>query len=312
MQRVGAQRVDADCSLPSASWETLTRQEPKASRSGFPGSRVGITDGGKRRPPAGGHTSWSSTRTGTACVPGWQARRPRPGRSGGRERAKVRAEAGPLTRLDRHVGRLARSRPRWSPRCRPRNAQRTQAKGTLRKVVVDRHAPQSPTGAVAPRTTLGGGSPGSPTPPPLRVPPPARWPRRLSLPGRTEVDCLYGPARPLARPGDLDPIETASRDELAALQLDRLRTSLRRAYENVPLYRRPSTTAGVHPDDCRALADLARFPFTTKADLRDNYPFGMFAVPREQVVADARLQRDDRPAHRRRLHRARTSTPGPT
>jgi phenylacetate-CoA ligase len=83
---------------------------------------------------------------------------------------------------------------------------------------------------------------------------------------------------------DLDPIEVASRDELAALQLERLQWSLRHAYENVELYRRGFDAAGVHPDDCRALDDLARFPFTTKADLRETYPFGMFAVPREQVV----------------------------
>jgi phenylacetate-CoA ligase len=82
----------------------------------------------------------------------------------------------------------------------------------------------------------------------------------------------------------LDPIEIASRDEIASLQLVRLKETLKRAYENVPHYRRSFDAAGVHPDDCRALADLAKFPFTTKADLRDNYPFGMFAVPREQVV----------------------------
>jgi phenylacetate-CoA ligase len=86
------------------------------------------------------------------------------------------------------------------------------------------------------------------------------------------------------RPGDLDPIETASRDELAALQLGRLQASLRRAYERVPHYRKVFDGVGVHPDDCRELADLARFPFTSKADLRENYPFGMFAVPREEVV----------------------------
>ena len=85
-------------------------------------------------------------------------------------------------------------------------------------------------------------------------------------------------------PADLEPIERASRDELQALQLDRLRQTLRRAYEHVPHYRRAFDAASVHPDDCRQLADLAKFPFTTKADLRDNYPFGMFAVPREQVV----------------------------
>jgi phenylacetate-CoA ligase len=86
------------------------------------------------------------------------------------------------------------------------------------------------------------------------------------------------------QPGDLEPIETASRDELAALQLSRLRTTLARAYENVPHYRRAFDRAGVHPSDCKALSDLARFPFTVKNDLRDNYPFGMFAVPRTEVV----------------------------
>jgi phenylacetate-CoA ligase len=84
-------------------------------------------------------------------------------------------------------------------------------------------------------------------------------------------------------PRDLDPIETASRDELAALQLQRMRWSLAHAYANVPHHRAAFDAAGVHPDDLRELADLARFPFTTKADLRESYPFGMFAVPREQV-----------------------------
>jgi phenylacetate-CoA ligase len=87
-----------------------------------------------------------------------------------------------------------------------------------------------------------------------------------------------------ADPAELEPIETASVDELHALQTDRLRWSLRHAYENVPHYRRAFEAAGVHPDDCRELTDLAKFPFTSKADLRENYPFGMFAVPREQVV----------------------------
>jgi phenylacetate-CoA ligase len=77
--------------------------------------------------------------------------------------------------------------------------------------------------------------------------------------------------------------EWMSGDELAALQLERLQWTLRHAYANVPFYRARFDAAGVHPDDCRELADLARFPFTTKQDLRDNYPFGMFAVPREQV-----------------------------
>jgi len=84
--------------------------------------------------------------------------------------------------------------------------------------------------------------------------------------------------------GDLEPIETASRDELAALQLSRLRWSLRHAYDNVAHYRSSFDRAGVHPDDLKSLADLAQFPFTVKSDLRDNYPFGMFAVPRSSVV----------------------------
>ena len=85
------------------------------------------------------------------------------------------------------------------------------------------------------------------------------------------------------RPGDLDPIETASRDEIAALQLARLRQTLHHAYANVPHYRQAFDAAGTHPDDLRHLEDLARFPFTTKADLRANYPFGLFAVPRDQI-----------------------------
>lgn len=86
------------------------------------------------------------------------------------------------------------------------------------------------------------------------------------------------------RPEELEPIERASRDELQALQLQRLQWSLRHAYDNVPHYRRAFDAAGITPHDCRTLADLARFPFTNKGDLRDNYPFGMFAVPREQVA----------------------------
>ena len=82
----------------------------------------------------------------------------------------------------------------------------------------------------------------------------------------------------------LEPIEQASQDELRALQLDRLRWSLRHAFEHVPHYRVSFDAAGVHPDDLRSLDDLARFPFTTKADLRATYPFGMFAVPRDRVV----------------------------
>jgi phenylacetate-CoA ligase len=82
----------------------------------------------------------------------------------------------------------------------------------------------------------------------------------------------------------LDPIERASQDELAALQLGRLQWSLQHAYDHVAHYRRAFDDAGVQPRDCRDLADLSRFPFTTKEDLRASYPFGMFAVPQEQVV----------------------------
>ena len=82
----------------------------------------------------------------------------------------------------------------------------------------------------------------------------------------------------------LEPIEIASRDEIAALQLERMQWSLAHAYENVPFYRASFDAAGVHPDDLKSLADLGKFPFTGKSDLRDNYPFGLFAVPREQIV----------------------------
>ncbi|WP_338416837.1 phenylacetate--CoA ligase PaaK [uncultured Sphaerotilus sp.] len=85
-------------------------------------------------------------------------------------------------------------------------------------------------------------------------------------------------------PGELEPIETASRDEVATLQLDRLRWTLQHAYDNVPHYRAAFDAKGVHPSDLKTLADLAKFPFTTKKDLRDNYPFGLFAVPRTQVA----------------------------
>jgi phenylacetate-CoA ligase len=84
--------------------------------------------------------------------------------------------------------------------------------------------------------------------------------------------------------GDLDLIEIASRDEIGALQLQRLKTTLRRVYDNVPAYWRKFDAAGVHPDDLKSLADLAKFPFTTKEDLRANYPFELFAVPQEDIV----------------------------
>src|SRR5688572_8193909 len=79
-------------------------------------------------------------------------------------------------------------------------------------------------------------------------------------------------------------IPQTTRAELEARQLDRLRETLRAAYDGVPHYRQAFDQAGVRPDDLATLADLGRFPFTTKADLRENYPFGMFAVPREEVV----------------------------
>jgi phenylacetate-CoA ligase len=85
-------------------------------------------------------------------------------------------------------------------------------------------------------------------------------------------------------PGSLDPIEIASRDEIAALQLQRLKWSLAHAYDNVALYRQKFDAAGVHPGDLTSLADLAKFPFTEKSDLRDTYPFGMFAVPKDRIV----------------------------
>lgn len=85
-------------------------------------------------------------------------------------------------------------------------------------------------------------------------------------------------------PQILDRAEVAARADLAALQRERLAWTLRHAYENVPHYRAAFDAAGVHPSDFRDLPDLARFPFTSKADLRDNYPFGLFAVPRERVA----------------------------
>jgi len=82
----------------------------------------------------------------------------------------------------------------------------------------------------------------------------------------------------------LEPIEKASIDELRSLQLKRLQQTLQHAYANSPVYRTKFDAAGVHPSDCKSLADIAKFPFTTKADLRDSYPFGMFAVPREKCA----------------------------
>lgn len=81
----------------------------------------------------------------------------------------------------------------------------------------------------------------------------------------------------------LDPIEVASRDEISALQLKRMQKSLAHAYSNVAHYKKSFDEAGVHPDDLKSLSDLSKFPFTVKSDLRDNYPFGMFAVPQNEV-----------------------------
>ena len=104
--------------------------------------------------------------------------------------------------------------------------------------------------------------------------------------GETTTPDAAPPARRLGTPpapGDLDPAERLSPDELRALQLDRLRWTLRHAYANVPRYRQAWDRAGVGPDDLHDLSDLAAFPFTTKLDLRDDYPFGSFAVPMERI-----------------------------
>ncbi|MCW2311111.1 phenylacetate--CoA ligase PaaK [Rhodoferax antarcticus] len=85
-------------------------------------------------------------------------------------------------------------------------------------------------------------------------------------------------------PGDLEPIETASRDEISALQLQRLKWSLQHAYDNVPFHKKAFDDMGVHPSDLKTLADLSKFPFMTKTALRDHYPFGLFAVPRDKIA----------------------------
>nr|HMN50794.1 phenylacetate--CoA ligase [Xanthobacteraceae bacterium] len=86
------------------------------------------------------------------------------------------------------------------------------------------------------------------------------------------------------QPYGLEPIERASRDEISGLQEKRLRWTLEHVYNNVPAYKKKFDAAGVSPADFKRLEDLAKFPFTVKSDLRDNYPFGMFAVPQEKVV----------------------------
>lgn len=86
-----------------------------------------------------------------------------------------------------------------------------------------------------------------------------------------------------AKREELEPIEIASRDEISALQLERMKWSLNHAYDNVPMYKKRFDEKGVHPDDLKTLKDISKFPFTVKDDLRDNYPFGLFAVPREKI-----------------------------
>jgi phenylacetate-CoA ligase len=100
----------------------------------------------------------------------------------------------------------------------------------------------------------------------------------------TRHSAASGVTNSRARSDGLEPIETASRDELGAIQLERLKWSVKHAYENVEHYRAKCRAKGVHPEDLRTLENLANFPFTTKQDLRDAYPFGLFAVPIERVV----------------------------
>jgi phenylacetate-CoA ligase len=113
----------------------------------------------------------------------------------------------------------------------------------------------------------------------------------------TTHDDVPGTRRLAPAPGELPADERLSRDEMQGRQLERLQWTLRYAYSRVPFYRQAFDAAGVHPDDCRDLADLRKFPTTTKHDLRDNYPFGMFAVPRERL---------------RRLHASSGTTGKPT
>jgi hypothetical protein len=102
----------------------------------------------------------------------------------------------------------------------------------------------------------------------------------------------------------LHAIETASRDEIVALQTERLKWTLNHVYDNVPHYQASFDAAGVHPDDFKSLDDLRKFPFTTKQDLRDNYPYHMFAVPAQRGGSYSCLQRHNRQTDRRRLYAA--------
>src|SRR6204780_641037 len=116
---------------------------------------------------------------------------------------------------------------------------------------------------------------------------PRRWPRNRRRNWPSGRRSSWNPASRRNEMGALDslePIEKASKDALVALQLDRLKATLHQAYERVPHYKKKLDAAGVHPRDLKELADLAKFPFTTKEDLRQNYPFGMFAVPSADIV----------------------------
>src|SRR5579862_4482964 len=116
---------------------------------------------------------------------------------------------------------------------------------------------------------------------------PRRWRRNRRRSWPSGRRSSWNPASRRSEMGALDqlePIEKASKDALVALQLDRLKATLHQAYERVPHYKKKLDAAGVHPADLEELADLAKFPFTTKEDLRQNYPFGMFAVPMADIV----------------------------
>ncbi len=109
-----------------------------------------------------------------------------------------------------------------------------------------------------------------------------RWPRYRIDVGKSLKEKLLEDLTP--QKSTLDPIEIASRDEITVLQLERMNWTLNHAYNNVAHYKEAFDAAGVHPNDLKSLADLSKFPFTVKQDLRDNYPFSMFAVPREQIA----------------------------
>ena len=107
------------------------------------------------------------------------------------------------------------------------------------------------------------------------------------------------------KPGDLSAIETASRDEIEALQIERMRWSLTHAYTNVPHYKQSFDAAGVHPDDLKSLADLARFPFTVKTDLRNNYPLWPLRCATQPDQSHSRLLWHHGPTHSGRLYQSR-------